>query len=117
MDARWEKIKKSLKEGAALSIEKIEEYAKIGKLKIEEVAARRKIDRKNMDIGERVFDLLETGKSKDIGGDLAVQRSIEEIKSLKEELASIAEKIQTISEEAKKGRKSDRDYDDELTGV
>ena len=39
-DNVWEKIKKNFKDGAALSIEKIEEYSKIGKLKIEEFAAK-----------------------------------------------------------------------------
>jgi len=41
-DNVWEKIKKNFKEGAALSIEKIEEYSKIGKLKIEEFRGQEK---------------------------------------------------------------------------
>jgi hypothetical protein len=39
MDNMWEKIKKSLKEGAVMSVEKIEEYTKIGKLKVDELSA------------------------------------------------------------------------------
>ena len=45
IDNMWEKIKKGLKDGAALSMEKIEEYTKLGKLKIEEFSAKRKIER------------------------------------------------------------------------
>ncbi|MBD3320619.1 MAG: hypothetical protein GF350_05950, partial [Chitinivibrionales bacterium] len=58
-DSMWEKIKKGFKDSAAMSMEKIEEYTKIGKLKIEEMAANRKIDRNYMDIGERVYSLVE----------------------------------------------------------
>jgi len=47
------KGQKGLKDGATLSMEKIEEYTKIGKLKIEEMAAKRKIARNFIDIGER----------------------------------------------------------------
>ncbi|MBD3346285.1 MAG: hypothetical protein GF401_14615 [Chitinivibrionales bacterium] len=100
MDTMWEKIKKGLKDGAAMSMDKIEEYTKIGKLKIEEMAANRKIDRNYMDIGERVFNLVEEGKSGEVGDDLTVKSAIENIKSLKDELNDIAEKIQEVSEEA-----------------
>jgi len=115
MDLRWEKIKKSLRQGAAMSIEKIEEYAKLGKLKIEEMAARRKIDRRFIDMGERVFDLLEDRKGSEIADDLAIQKAIEDIKSLKEELMTIAEKVQAIAEEGKRAQPARND--EELTGV
>jgi len=115
MDLRWEKIKKSLRQGAAMSIEKIEEYAKLGKLKIEEMAARRKIDRRFIDMGERLFDLLESRKGSEIAEDLAIQKAIEDIKSLKEELMTIAEKVQAVAEEGKRVQPSRND--EELTGV
>jgi hypothetical protein len=115
MDPRWEKIKKGLRQGAAMSIEKIEEYAKLGKLKIEEMAARRKIDRRFIDMGERIFDLLESRKGPAIADDLVVQKAIEDIKSLKEELMTIAEKVQAVVEESKRGRPARND--EELTGV
>ena len=63
MDSAWEKIKKSVREGAAVSMEKIEEYSKIGKLKVEEFATKKKIERNFVDIGERAFDLTTDGKS------------------------------------------------------
>jgi hypothetical protein len=106
-DNVWEKIKKNFKDGAALSIEKIEEYSKIGKLKLEEFAAKKKLERNCIDIGERVFDLVETntqGHSPDFAGDLPVKKAIENIRQLNEELAQIDKKIKSASEEAKKSR-------------
>jgi hypothetical protein len=106
-DNVWEKIKKNFKDGAALSIEKIEEYSKIGKLKIEEFATKKKIERNCIDIGERVFDLSESnarGQSTDIGGDILVKKAIENIRLLNEELSQIEKKIKMASDEAKKSK-------------
>lgn len=97
----WEKIKKSLKEGVQLSVEKIDEYTKIGKLKIDELGAKRKIDKNFADIGERVFDLLESGQGDGIGADLAVGKSVENINELRREVSAINKKIDEIQQEAK----------------
>jgi hypothetical protein len=102
-DNVWEKIKKNFKDGAALSIDKIEEYSKIGKLKIEEFAAKKKVERNCIDIGERVFDLAES-HSTDIAADLLVKKAIENIRSLNEELAVIEKKIRAVSDDAKKSK-------------
>jgi hypothetical protein len=106
-DNVWEKIKKNFKDGAALSIEKIEEYSKIGKLKIEEFAAKKKIERNCIDIGERVFDLSETAASarpSDVMADLLVKKAIENIRLLNGELAEIEKKIKAVSDEAKRSK-------------
>jgi hypothetical protein len=110
-DNVWEKIKKNFKDGAALSIEKIEEYSKIGKLKIEEFAAKKKVERNCVDIGERVFDLVETGKTAEVINDLLIKKAIENIRALNEELAAIDRKIKSVSEDARKskGRPGDGD--------
>jgi hypothetical protein len=103
-DNVWEKIKKNFKDGAALSIEKIEEYSKIGKLKIEEFAAKKKVERNCVDIGERVFDLVETGKASDAVNDLLIKKAVENIRALNEELAAIDKKVRSVSEEARKSK-------------
>ncbi len=98
MDAMWEKIKKNLKDGAAMSMEKIEEYTKIGKLKVEEMSAKRKIERNYIDAGERVYELIHEGKGSGVADDLVIRKSVENISSLKDELTVIAQKIKDISE-------------------
>ena len=115
MDTMWEKLKKGLKDGAAYSMEKIEEYSKIGKLKVEEIAAKRKITRNFIDIGERTFDLIETGKGSKVDGDLAIKTSMENIKSLREEIEAIDRKIREIQEaSAKKKNGAGSDDDEEI---
>jgi hypothetical protein len=119
MDTMWEKIKKGLKDGAAYSMEKIEEYSKIGKLKVEEIAAKRKITRNFIDIGERSFDLVETGKGGKVEGDLAIKTSIENIKALRQELLEIDQKIRQIQDAARKAKNgaAHEGDEEEITGI
>lgn len=121
MDTMWDKVKKGLRDGAAMSIEKIEEYTKVGKLKIEELSAKRKIERTFMDIGERTFDLIDSGKDgSTIAADLTIQKAIENVKKLREELIDIEKKIKDITEAHKKSNKddyADSDPDDEINSI
>jgi|WetSurMetagenome_2_1015567.scaffolds.fasta_scaffold01661_10 hypothetical protein len=105
MDNMWEKIKKNFKEGAAVSIEKIEEYSKIGKLKIEEFTAKKKIEKNCVDIGERVYDLMESGKAADVAVDPQVKKGVDNIRSLNQDLAAIDQKMKAIAEDARKAGK------------
>lgn len=114
IDNMWERIKKGLKDGAALSMEKIEEYTKIGKLKIEEFSAKRKIERNFVDIGERAFELISDKKGSDIEKDILVCNAIENIKGLREELGDIDKRIQEVSEESKKKEEGE---EEETTGI
>ncbi|NLG16242.1 MAG: hypothetical protein GX556_02795 [Fibrobacter sp.] len=115
MDNMWEKIKKGLKDGAALSMEKIEEYTKLGKLKVEEMAAKRKIERNFMDLGERAFDLIEEGKGSEVAQDLTVRKSVENVSALRDELKELELKMREITEASKQQDKTEEDSD--LSGV
>lgn len=114
IDNMWEKIKKGLKDGAALSMEKIEEYTKLGKLKIEEFSAKRKIERNFVDIGERTFELISDKKGSEIEKDILVCNAIENIKGLREELVEIEKRMQEVSEETKSEEESS---EEEVTGI
>jgi len=114
MDNMWEKLKKGVREGAALSMEKIEEYTKLGKLKVEEMATKRKIERNYGDIGERVFDLFEDGKGADIAQDLTIKKAVENIAALREELIEIAKKIKEVGESSKNSK---TDEEDDINGI
>ena len=102
MDNVWERIKKSLKDGAVMSAEKIEEYAKVGKLKIDEMSAKRKIERNFLDIGERFYDLAQDAREAGAGADLVITKAIENIRALYAEIADINEKIKEVHKAARK---------------
>jgi len=116
MDTLWNKIR----EGAALSVEKIEEYTRMGKLKLDEMGTRKKIDRNFIDIGERVYELIEEGKTESMQDDLAVRRAIENIKELKAEIDSINKEMDETTlrdEETPASDDSDDQEEEETTGV
>jgi hypothetical protein len=117
MDTMWEKIKRGLRDGATLSIEKIDQYTKIGKLKLDEMAANRKIDRNFMDIGERVVDLIDSGKGSDVAQDLTIKKAMENIRALRDELADLAERIEQINTEARKTKTRPNFNEEEVSGV
>ncbi len=114
-DNVWEKIKKSLRDGASMSMEKIEEYTKVGKLKVEEMAAKRKIERNFVDIGERVYDLMDEGRSSEVPEDIVIKKAVENVKELRAELDELAEKIKNVPDEVKAAK--EECSDDEVTGV
>jgi hypothetical protein len=118
MDTVWEKLKKGLRDGAVYSMEKIEEYSRIGKLKVEEIAAKRRITRNFIDIGERAFDLIESEKGSAVDDDLAIKTSMENIKALREEIDEINRKIAEIQEGSNKnGNNPDAVDNEDITGV
>jgi len=116
LDNAWTKIKKGVRDGATLSMEKIEEYSKIGKLKVEEFATKKKVERNYCNIGQALYELVESEKTQDILNDGTVKKAIANIRILKEELNSIEQQIKTIIEESKKNKPSADDVDD-VTGV
>lgn len=120
IDNVWERIKKGLKDGAALSMDKIEEYTKVGKLKIEEFSAKKKIERNFIDIGERVFELVSDEKTKDVEKDILISNAVENVKTLQDELIEIEKRIEEISEEhvdSVTDIGNEDDDDDEITGI
>ena len=115
MDTMWEKIKKGLKDGAVMSVEKIEEYAKIGKLKVDELSARRKIERNYLDIGERFYDLTQDANEAGASDDIVIKKAVENVRSLFTEIDEIGEKIREAQKAtAAKRSTGSEDVDEDL---
>jgi len=117
MDNVWEKIKKSLKDGAVMSAEKIEEYTKVGKLKLDEFSAKKKIERNFLDIGERFYDLAQDAREADAAKDLVITKAIEHVRALYAEIADINEKIKEIHKAARKSSNGDGYEEGDQDGV
>lgn len=106
MNELLQNISRKIKDGAEQSWEQIERYGRVGKLKAQAFNIRKKIDRNFMDIGERVFDLHETGKQKEIKDDVTIANAIENITQLREEETAIEN---SIAEEKSKGAVSEEE--------
>jgi len=117
MDTMWEKIKKGLKDGAVMSVEKIEEYTKISKLKLDEMSAKRKIERNFLDIGERFYDLAQDARGASAPEDIVIVKAIQNVRDLYAEVAEINEKIREIQKAGKKASCEDDDIYADDNGV
>lgn len=100
MEEFWVKMKNGIKDGAAFSATKIEQYSKIGKLKIEQFGFKKKIEGLQNDLGVRLYDLVKEEKGNTAGEDIAVLSFIEKIDEYEAEIEKLNEQIETIREEA-----------------
>jgi len=100
MDDFWTKMKSGIKDGAVFSANKIEQYSKIGKLKVDQFSLKKKIESVQNDIGVRVYDLVKDGKGATAGDDVAVKSFIEKIDAYEAEIKTMDLEIERIRVEA-----------------
>jgi hypothetical protein len=96
-----EKMKENLKAGIAVSTEKIEEYSKIGKLKLDITLTKRKIDQSFTEMGKIVLPMLESNKSNEIADNQAVRAIITKINDQKQVLKELEDNLSEENEKRK----------------
>lgn len=99
MEEFWVKMKNGIKDGAAFSATKIEQYSKIGKLKIEQFGLKKKVEGLQADLGVRLYDLIKEGKGATAEEDIAVISFIEKIDEHEAEIEKLTVEIEAIREE------------------
>lgn len=129
MDDFWAKMKSGIKDGAVFSANKIEQYSKIGKLKVDQFTVRKKIESVQNDLGVRIYDLVKSGKADTAGEDIAIVSFVEKIDSCDAEIKAMDLEIERIRVEtqekqdaynAEKTASTDKKVpaaDDEILGV
>ena len=108
-DTTWVKIKKTVQDGAILSMEKIEEYSKIGKLKVEEFTAKKKIERNYHDIGQTLYMLIKNDDAANVLENPTIKKAVATIRGLNEDLQKIKKTIKTIVENSKNSKTCSKD--------
>ncbi len=96
MEEFWTKMKSGLKDSAAFSANKIEEYSKIGKLKIEQFGLKKKVESVQNDLGVRIYDLIKDKKGDTADADIAILSFVEKIDAYEESIQTLAEQIEEI---------------------
>ncbi len=100
MEEFWVKMKNGIKDGAAFSATKIEQYSKIGKLKIEQFGLKKKVEGLQADLGVRLYDLIKEGNGITAEEDIAVVSFIEKIDEHEADIEKLTVEIEAIREEA-----------------
>ncbi|HHS13623.1 MAG TPA: hypothetical protein ENN03_07610 [bacterium] len=111
MASSWDDFKTSMKSFFNSAADKTEEYAKIGKIKVDIVNLKRSLDRQYQEMGKAVFDALKKDDQTALGGKAeiqklmaGIQKQIDHIKDKEKEIEKIRAEARkkAVSKEAKK---------------
>ena len=100
MDSLWERVRKNLVEWYEVASDKTEEVAKIGRRKIEMTGINRSIEKRMVELGGRVYDLIkvEGHRGNMTADDEKVRNLVRKISALEKELEKKEEEIRSIKE-------------------
>ena len=86
MEKLWERVKKSVVEGATFAAEKTEELTKLGRAKIEILNIKHKISKSFTELGGLAYESLKAGKADEVAQSKEIKAIIASIKGLEKEL-------------------------------
>jgi len=99
MSTLWDDVKNAIVDGYVYASDKAEELTAIGKARVDVVKANRKIAQAMTRIGDRVFQLYEDEQQSTLPEDADVVGAVEEIRSLRKEIARLEEEIERVKAE------------------
>ena len=103
----WEDIKKKVKGGVAIAADKTEEYAKIGKLKVDIVKINHNLDKAYAGLGRAMHKLLSKSKKVDVTDNAQVKTLITKIDDLNKSVQTKEKEIESIKKESAAKMKKD----------
>ena len=86
MTSFWDKMQQGIKEGIHTISEKTDQLTKIGRIKLSILAAKRDLEKKFIELGGRVYHLINEKGGTRISSDRQLKSLVEEIKVLEEKL-------------------------------
>jgi prefoldin subunit 5 len=98
MSTFWESLKKNLQQGVQTVSEKTDELTKIGRLKIEVIAVKRDIEKLFVELGGRVYDILQNQKKASFSKDDEIKKLVERVEKFEKKLHELEERIQNIQD-------------------
>ena len=105
MGTLWEDIKKTVKEGVTVAVEKTEEYGKIGKVKVDILKLERERDRAFKDLGNEMYTAIKKDKALAAAQSEKMKKMVSKIDTVIKNLKSKENEIKKIKKEAEKQNK------------
>ncbi len=104
----WDDIAKTIREGVDTVVEKTGELTKIGRVKIDILNIKRRIEKDFTELGGKVYHFIVEDKKTQIATDEEVQEIVERIKELENKLQNKDKEIEKVKtkEQAKDKPKS-----------
>jgi peptidoglycan hydrolase CwlO-like protein len=105
MGSLWDDIRKTVKEGFETVADRTDEYAKIGRLKVDIAGINHNINKLFSELGGRVYHLHSKGTPEKVTKDADVTRLVDRIKAQETKLRKKEAEIEKIKKEKDKERK------------
>lgn len=98
MSNLWEDMTKTLREGVDTLVEKTDELTKIGRIKVDLLNLKRRIEKNFTELGGRVYHLIAEEKDNKIASHPEVKAIIDRIKRLEGELNAREQELEHVKE-------------------
>lgn len=102
----WEEVKRNVQKGAEIAAEKVSQYSRIGKLKMDQLILKRRIEKNYISAGLRVYEYVKDNENSPIPSTL-VDEFVQEIDAAQVEIDTLDVEIEKIKEENKKEKGTD----------
>ena len=99
----WEEVKKNVQKGAEVAAEKVSQYSRIGKLKMDQLILKRRIEKNYTAAGLRVYEFVKDNKVESIPTKL-VEEFVQEIDNAQDEIDNLDNEIAKIKDESRTGK-------------
>jgi hypothetical protein len=103
MKSLWAQIQQDMKEGWQVLTEKTEELTKIGKIKLDIVGIKRKIERQSTELGGKTYHMISEGRSFEISTSSDIRKIMDSIHDLEIDLQKKDEELKELGESGDKG--------------
>jgi len=112
----WDDITKMFKKGVSVVAQKTDEYTKIGKIKVDIIGIKRDIEKQNLSLGKKVYQLLVEDKDNKIASNTEIKEIIEKAKEFNEKLKGKHDELEAVKKEyaEKTGETLDDDEEPEI---
>ncbi|MCL2845817.1 MAG: hypothetical protein FWE23_10290 [Chitinivibrionia bacterium] len=99
----WEEVKKNVQKGAEIAAEKVSQYSRIAKLKMDQLILKRRVEKNYISAGLRAYEYVKDSKEEAIPASL-IDEFVQEIDKSVAEIEDLDREIEKIKEEAKKDK-------------
>lgn len=99
MSILWDNIKKGIIEGIQTVSEKTEEMTNIGRLKIQILATKRDIEKNFIELGGRIYQMIDEKKEIQFQKDKQIQHLVTTIRQNEKKLENLKKEIERIRKE------------------
>lgn len=95
----WEDLTKMVKKGVSVVAKKTDEYTRIGKIKVDILGIKHDIEKQNLELGKKVYQLLVDEKDTKIATNLEIKNIIDKASEFNAKLKEKYDELDAVKKE------------------